>query len=86
MGGFGGSGSPECFEGESWWAGESFSPLQGHCQDNSFRVDPQKLIGMREKWGAGRNFASERGSRKYLCHMFIIGTVLSSIDIMISPD
>ena len=44
------------------------------------------MIGMREKWRAGWNFASERGSRKYLCHMFIIGTVLSGIDIMISPD
>lgn len=82
----GGSGSPECFEGESRWAGESFSRLQGHCQDSSLSVDPQKLIGMREKWGARWNFASERGSRKYLCHMFIIGTVLSGIDIMISPD
>lgn len=49
----GGIRSPECFEGERRWAGESFSCLRGHCQDNSLSIDSQKLIGMREKWGAG---------------------------------
>lgn len=49
----GGIRRPECFEGERRWAGESFSCLRGHCQDNSLSVDSQKLIGMREKWGAG---------------------------------
>lgn len=80
------SGSRECFESESRWAGESFPRLQGHCQDSSLSIDSQKLIDMREKWEAGRNFASERCSRKHLCHMSIIGMVLSGIDIMISPD